>query len=322
MNSFWLKVVWIALGLSAFFAATGGGATAVAKFEERHLLSAIYVQPIVLLGLFLQGIRHAIFVDRVSVTYVTATKAVVLAQGLNLLIPARLSEFLKATYLRDKAQIPVSTGLSVLLLERTVDLIIVGALGLFCLLKFAAMVNQVLVIALAMIVLIILIVALWGGRGIHAIVRYFPWLQVREFIVRVHSHFAVTLRQPRFFVGLTLGVLVWSVSYANIAILLSIAGEPPVGLYAALLIFICTTIGGAIPALPGGVGAYEAAAIVVLMSLGYSFHDALALAITLHAAQLALPLILALFLLMNERVGLAILIADVRKLVNETRSHR
>lgn len=318
-----MRVLAIKIGLLVLIVSvlmmTGGSASVLASFESRHLLSALYVQPIVLMGLFVQGVRHAVLIDRPNLTYITATKAVTLAQGLNLLIPARLAEFLKATYLRDRAQVSISVGLSAVLLERTVDLIIVGTLGLICLFFFAAMVNKVLVVGLVLVALVIIMVALWGRRGIYAFSRLLPWPRLAAFIEQAYAHFGSILRQGQFFVGLILGLIAWALSYANVAILLSVAGDVPVGAFDALLVFVSTTIGGAVPALPGGVGAYEAAAVFALMPLGYPFHEALALAITIHAAQLVLPLLLSLLLLVSERVGLAGLIADVRKTMAEPR---
>lgn len=311
MKSFWLRAGLIVLFLSVLIAA-GGGASVLANFDTRHLLSALYVQPIVLLGLFLQGVRHTVLIDQPGLSYLTATKAVALSQGLNVLLPARLSEVLKATYLRDRAKVPMSAGVSALLLERTVDLIIVGLLGFGCLFFFAAMVSKALVWTFIVMAAIILCIALWGDGVILAFVRVLPWPRIGGLVERAYLHFASTLKKRGFFLGLGLGFLVWGTSFLNVYLLLSIAGSIPLGIYAALLVFVSTTIGGAVPALPGGLGIYEAAAVFALTSLGYSFADALALAVTIHVAQLILPLLLALAVMLTERLGLSSLIKDLR----------
>lgn len=311
MNSFWLRAGLIVLFLSVLIAA-GGGASVLANFDTRHLLSALYVQPIVLLGLFLQGVRHAVLIDQPGLSYLTATKAVALSQGLNLLLPARLSEVLKATYLRDRAKVPMSAGVSAVLLERTVDLIIVGLLGFGSLFFFAAMVSKALVWTFIVMAAIILCIALWGGGVILAFVRVLPWPRIGGLVEHAYLHFASTLKKRGFFLGLGLGFLIWGTSFLNVYLLLSIAGSPPLGMHGALLVFVCTTIGGAVPALPGGLGIYEAAAVFALTSLGYSFADALTLAVTIHGAQLVLPLLLALVVMLTERLGLSSLIKDLR----------
>lgn len=311
MNSFWLRAGLIVLFLSVLIAA-GGGASVLANFDTRDLLSVLYVQPIVLLGLFLQGVRHAVLIDQPGLSYLTATKAVALSQGLNLLLPARLSEVLKATYLRDRAKVPMSAGLSAVLLERTADLIIVGVLGGVCLFFFATLVSKTLVFAFSLVAVTIVCVALWGGRYILVLARSLPWKRIGGLVERVYLHFTASLTNRAFFRSLWLGLVIWGVSFLNVFLLLSMAGGAKMGLYGALLVFVCTTVGGAVPALPGGLGTYEAGAVLALTSLGYPFVDALALAVTIHGAQLVLPLILALAVMMTERLGLSSLISDLR----------
>lgn len=288
-------------------------------FDVRQLVALLVVQPVILIGLVLQGVRHAMLIDRPGLSYLAATKAVALSQGLNLLLPARLSEVLKATYLRDRANVPMSAGLSAVLLERTVDLIIVGFLGFVCLFFFATMVSHALIFVLVVMIAGILGLALWGRRGILALARVLPWPRISGFVELAYLHFSGSLKSPRFFLSLGLGLLIWGLSFLNIFLLIEFAGGIQVGVYGALLVFVWTTVGGAVPALPGGLGTYEAAAVFALMSLGYPFADALALAVTIHGAQLVLPLILALMVMLTERLGLSSLIADLRASVPASR---
>lgn len=281
-------------------------------FDIRHLVALLVVQPVILIGLVLQGARHAMLIDRQGLSYLATTKAVALSQGLNLLLPARLSEVLKATYLRDRANVPMSVGLSAVLLERTVDLIIVGSLGVVCVFFFATMISKTLIVGVGAMIVGIVGVALWGRRRILALTRLLPWPQIGGFLERAYLHFSGSLKKPMFLSSLGLGLVIWCLSFLNIFLLIESAGSIQIGIYGALLVFVCTTMGGAVPALPGGLGTYEAAAVFALMSLGYPFADALALAITIHGAQLVLPFILALLIMLTERLGLSSLIADLR----------
>lgn len=282
------------------------------NFDTRQLVAVLVVQPLILIGLVLQGVRHAVLIDQPGLSNLMATKAVALSQGLNLLLPARLSEVLKATYLRKRANVPFSAGISAVVLERTVDLIIVGAMGFVCLFFFTAVISKTLVFLVVVLTVVLLSTAIWGGGSIRALTRILPWPRISSFIEQAYLHFAATLTSPAFFLGLGLGLFVWGVSFLNYFLFLSIAGEVQVGVYGALLVFVFTTVGGAVPALPGGLGTYEAAAVFALMSLGYTFPDALALAVTLHAAQLSLPIGLALIIMLTDQLGLTSLIAELR----------
>ncbi|GAB2912774.1 lysylphosphatidylglycerol synthase transmembrane domain-containing protein [Paralcaligenes ginsengisoli] len=311
LNASWLKASLVVLIAGAILL-SGAVEPALRILDLRHSLAILAVQPVVLISLILQGIRHTVLIDTPGLSYFTVTKAVTLSQGLNLLLPARLSEILKATYLRNRANVPMSIGVSAVLLERTVDLIILTLLGVLCLLFFFAMVSKTAVFLFAVLTITIIGVALWGRRGILSLAQALPWPRVGNLIERTHSHFASTLTDRAFAHGLWLGLLVWGLSFLNIHLILDLAGSVEVGIYGALLVFVCTTIGGAVPALPGGLGTYEAAAVFALTSLGYTFADALALAVTIHVAQLVLPIILALIIMLTERIGLWALVAELR----------
>lgn len=301
------------------FLSSGALEQLLSGFDSRHLLGLVVVQPLILMGLVLQGFRHAMLIDRPGLSYLVTTKAVILSQGLNFLLPARLSEVLKATYLRDRANIPMSIGLSAVVLERTVDLIIVGILGIVSLFFFTTIIRNTLIFWIIFTIVGILGVAFFGKNKILALLRGIPWQLMGGFLERIYIHFSSSLRSPKFFLSLGIGLLIWSLSFVNIFLLIEYAGSMQIGLYGALLVFVLTTLGGAIPALPGGLGTYEAAAVFALMSQGYLFADALTLAITIHGAQLILPLILAFGIMLTERLGLSSLIADLRNNVSSQR---
>lgn len=300
------------VALVAIIFSSSAGRSLSQNFNMRHLVAIAFVQPLVLGSLVLLGVRHAVLIDRPGLSYLSAIKAVTLSLGLNLLLPARLSEVLKATYLRNRANIPMSIGISAVLLERTVDLIIVAMLGAVCLFFYVAMVNKTSVLIFFALIAVIIGMALWGGGAILALARALPWPRLGGLIERAYLHFASTLKDRAFFYGLGLGLVVWGTSFLNVYLLLDFAGGTHIGVYGALLVFVCTTVGAAVPALPGGLGTYEAAAVFALTSLGYTFVDALTLAVTIHFAQLVLPLALALVILLTERIGLSALIADLR----------
>jgi uncharacterized membrane protein YbhN (UPF0104 family) len=306
------KVALMAL-IVAVILLSGVATPFVKHFDTRQLFAALLVQPLLLIGLLLQGIRHAVLIDRQNLSFWTATKAVSLSQGMNLLLPARLSELLKATYLRDRANIPMSAGVSAVLLERTVDLIIVGFLGGICLFIFGTLVSKTLVVVFSSVALIIVGVALFGGSYILAFARFLPWEIAGGLVERIYSHFIASLKNRVFFHGVWLGLLIWIISFLNVFLLLSVAGGTQMSLYGALLVFVCTTVGSAVPALPGGLGTYEAGAAYALTSLGYPFAEALALAVVLHGAQLVLPLVLALVVISTERLGLLSLVREFRR---------
>lgn len=277
------------------------------------LAAALAVQPIVLCCMVVMGIRHLLLVGLASVSLNVSFRAIVLSQGLNLVIPARLSELLKATYLRDHANVPLSSGLSAIVLERTVDVLIVAALGALALLSYFDRGDFASIPALGFILVVSVFVLVRFPGPVLYFVRALPSVRLAGFLERTYLHFSSMAGTRAFWRALFLGGLGWGLSYINILVFLELAGSLPIGFSGALLVFVMTTFGGAIPALPGGLGTYEAAAVVALRSLGYGFDEALVLAIAMHASQLVLPFALAILIMLTERTGMSSLIADLRR---------
>lgn len=92
------------------------------------------------------------------------------------------------------------------------------------------------------------------------------------------------------------------------ALFLNLVGSIPIGLFGSLVVFVATVLGAAVPALSGGLGTYEAAAVFTLKGFGYSFEEALALALTVHVCLLSLSIVLTLIIVLTERIGLSALI--------------
>lgn len=284
-----------------------------ASLNGEVFLAGLVVQPIILCCFIFLAVRHVLLIGTPRIGLGVAFRAIVLSQGLNLVLPARVSELLKATYLRDHAKVPLSSGVSAVVLERSVDLLIVAALGVLGVIQYFDRGNFV-TIPLVGVVLAVAILALVRSPGlVLRLVHAVPSERLVGFLERTYRHFSAVAGTKAFWYGLLLGCAAWGLSYINILVFLELGGGIPVGFSGALLVFVLTTLGGAIPALPGGLGTYEAAAVVALSSLGYSFDEALVLAFAMHAAQLILPFLMAILIMLTERIGISSLLVDLRK---------
>lgn len=304
----------VAIGVCVYLVATSslGGAFQVG-FASEILIACLVVQPIILCCFVVLATRHVLLVGMPRIGLGVAFRAIVLSQGLNLVLPARLSELLKATYLRDHASVPLSSGVSAVVLERTVDVLIVAALGALGVVQYFDRGNFASVpffgLGLALVVFVLVRFPDFVLRLVHRV----PSKRLAGFLERTFLHFSATAGTRAFWQALLLGGVAWALSYINILVFLEMAGSLPIGFSGALLVFVLTTLGGAIPALPGGLGTYEAAGVIALRSLGYSFDEALVLSLTMHAAQLVLPFVLAVLIMLTERLGISSLLADLRR---------
>lgn len=282
-----------------------------AELDRNVVLAGLVVQPFILCCYFVLSVRHVLLIGAPRIGLGVASRAIVLSQGLNLVLPARLSELLKATYLRDHANVPLSSGVSAVVLERSVDVLIIAALGALGVILYFDRGNFTSIAVLGLVLAVTILVLVRSPGLVLRVVHALPSERLAGFLERTYRHFSATAGTRAFWYALLLGGVAWGLSYINILVFVELAGSVPIGFSGALLVFILTTLGGAIPALPGGLGTYEAAAVIALRSLGYSFDEALVLSLAMHAAQLILPFIMAVLIMLTERTGLSSLVADL-----------
>lgn len=280
-------------------------------FTDQLLWAVLAVQPIALAGLAVHAARLGILAGLPLTRPGRPLAALLVSQGLNLLLPGRVAEFFKASYLHTHANVPVSRGLAAVFLERSIDLVIVAGLALAGLTLFATdaplwsfVVGGSLLVLLALAPLLEEKLARLVGR--------LPWPVAASLLERFCRHVSSIVRERVFLSALVLGVITWSLSLLNVYLFIQLAGSQPVDAKGVLVLFLATTIGGAIPGLPGGFGAYEAGAILALQPYGYEVGEALALGLAMHLAQFVIPLAGCAFILASERTGLSQLIDRVR----------
>ena len=289
--------------------------TAREGFEFRFLWAAIAIQPVIMLAYVALAVRHVGLVGLPRVPVFKSFKAMVLAQGLNLIVPGRLSELIKGTYLRDHAGVPLSVGMSAVVLERTIDMLILAGLGALGLLLFSNAVDYRAVLVFSVLGAVALGFAFHARSLVVRLVWMVPSQRVAGFLERAYLHLHATVRTVAFPKAFGWGLVGWGTSYCGILLFLFLATGFKLQFSAALLLFVFTTIGAAVPIMPGGLGTYEAAGVLALRSAGFEFGEALALVISLHAAQLVFPFTVAWLILLTERVGLAKFLADLRQTV-------
>jgi hypothetical protein len=107
-------------------------ASLASHLDLRILGYIILLQPLAFMCAVFLGKRYSVLLRSDEVRFGTAFKAVILSNGLNVVLPARLSELLKATYVNEKTGHSISKALSAVVLERIGDIIILLLLALAC----------------------------------------------------------------------------------------------------------------------------------------------------------------------------------------------
>jgi len=200
-------------------------------------------------------------------------------------LPARLGEMTKAAYLCREAGLSLGQALEAVFWERFFDLSALLVLGV----AVAALLGQ----GLLLYPLLAIVGGGWAFLALlrlrpaaaHACLRLVPGERLKLFAGEM-----LTLLEGRLRAGFLLRLAAWTALCWGVFILACAVGVVFIGGLPAkpvliLTVFAVTTLGFALPAAPGGMGVYEASAVLALGWFGVDREQAFALGLTLHMLQ-------------------------------------
>ncbi len=272
------------------------------SFNLQALQSVLLIQPMVLIGLFLSGFRLNFLLGKPGPKIWHTFKAVLLTNGLNCMFPGRVGELVKISYLRERVEVPLSAGMAAVFLERAMDMIFLGIVTLLGISFFFPGFSPFLLIFPALLAGILFSLIHKGSFWRRA-AAFIPWQTLRNGVQDIFGHLASRLGETSFLMAVSFGIFTWMLSFATVVLFLYLDRSTPFDFLGTVAIFIAITVGVAIPALPGGFGTYEAAAVFALERFGYSLESALATAVTLHFGQVLAGVVGALIILSREKIG-------------------
>jgi uncharacterized protein (TIRG00374 family) len=231
-----------------------------------------------------------------------ATRALLVGQLFNLVLPMRAGEAARIVVLHQEAGTSRAESLGTAVVERLYDLL--GLLFLLLVatpflpevtwLRRAAILAAVLLVLAAVAAVV---VARYGARPVRVVLRplaRFPRItpaHVEGFADRLvyglGALHQVRLAAPAFL----LGVASWLVLALSCWFVLA-AFDLGLGYDAGVLILVTTTLSLVIPSAPGGVGVFEAGGVLALKAFGVDESTALSATVVLHALMV-FPLVIA-----------------------------
>lgn len=272
-----------------------------------HFLGALVVaQPFVLLAFVCFGERLRILLPGTGLTFGGAFNSFVLATGLNIIVPARLSELAKPIYLASVWRVPASASLPAMVGERSFDVLLVGSLALIAL---PAGYRSDNVMATLVVLGVLAAFMPWIAAALLKVLptassRLFTYL--RELIATL-----ARMRQiGRYSYAILLTAFGWAASVASVHVVIGIAGSHPTTIVQSIQIFLLTIIGGMIAVLPAGIGTFQAAAMIGLIGSGFSTEESLILAVFLQIQSMVLASVYAGVVLTSGRFDLTLLKAS------------
>lgn len=249
------------------------------------------------------------------------TRALLIGQFFNNVLPARAGEAIRVLSLHREAGTSRAEALATAVNERIYDVLALLVL-LFVATPFLPDVTwlrsaaALAIVAVAFTVAAIVALARWGARPLRFLLRplvALPGIDAERLdyaaasIVRGLSG----LRRPRL-AAVAFGVTVasWLVLAASFWLVM-LAFDLGVGFGAALLAVIAINLALIIPSSAAGLGVFEAATLVALRAYGVDDSRALAYAVTVHAVNL-FPYIVAGLLLVQRQAAAARRVADAK----------
>ena len=281
----------------------------------QNTLIVLLTQPLVIFSTAAASKKLSAILEALEIAnipYSISFKATILSNGSCLILPARLSELLKPIYIRNyNNNIKLGKVLSSVLIERLMDILILGVFSLVGAIFFLK-INILSIATVLALVLSMILVIIYFEVQIIKLLKLFLYRKFQNISIDIVQTLNMQLRNRKMLRPLFYGLIAWLLSFLNIAILLIALDCAHIGLKGFLEVFLGSIFGGAIPALPAGFGTYEASVVYILKDYDINFNKALAVALTLHISQLIFPVLGTIVVMFFENIGIRKMIDDAK----------
>jgi uncharacterized protein (TIRG00374 family) len=281
-------------------------------FNGQTFSAICLIQFPLLLATLLNVKRHCILVRDPTAPFATCFAAILLSAGLNLVIPGRISEIVKATYIRQKLNIPLANGISAIVIERLMDVLIVACIGTFGVISVFLNDNNILTLMLMASITALIFLRPIANALFHLTANHKNF--VSRFIYENCSHVEKILSLKNSFFALSLSLFSWTIHCFAIWLFFWSLTNYQITFAEATLVFSAIIFAGAIPSLPGGLGVIQAAIVLVLTHLEIPFEEALLLSFALHFAEILIAAVIAPIILILQPTGIGDLMKQISSL--------
>lgn len=250
-----------------------------------NLLGFLLIQPLVLLTLFVSGLRSRVAIGH-PYPLLQLMQANGIAIALSAFMPAKAGEFVKPFALSRIANAPITSGFSMVIIERSIDtlvvLLLIGIAVYTGLGSFADTPSYLVLLGLGILGLLVLGVFLAFARA-------------HRYVSRVIRAAVQTLSRTGNVARLTISsIAVWVLSLAMMVVFGLAANHDGLGFRALIIVFVGSTVGFALGVTPGGWGIVEGITIGLLLLYGLDIGEAVSFAVTFRFAFIFLPGVFAL----------------------------
>lgn len=265
----------------------------------------------------LRGIRYQHILRRLGhdhgLNFITGS--IFISQSANVILPARIGDISRAYILKQEKQVPLTTGMSSLAVERVFDIIAITIIGMLSIMIVTARLSvedwvvPLLLTSAALVVLFfggIFFLSSRGREGISGIERIIARFSshgdrtdkvagiARKFIDEIYL---VSTNPKDFFAVFISSVLIWGIDVMTCYMVLIAFPQvyDPASLTMLIaVVFLAVALGNLIkmfPLTPGGIGTYEGALTLVFRTAGIAGYVGAAAAVIDHIIKNSVTLV-------------------------------
>ncbi|MDD2470634.1 MAG: lysylphosphatidylglycerol synthase transmembrane domain-containing protein [Methanocorpusculum sp.] len=238
---------------------------------------------ICILAWFIRGFRYQYIVKRLGtkIGLIFSTACIYVSQTANLILPARLGDFVRMFILKHEKGTPYTNGFTSLIAERVYDILIIAVLGL-CSLPFLI---TLIPAEYEWLIQLIILVVIAGVIGI-LVLFLARWMHTENTFLKKILEIFAQFRQVSSSVssfGLLSGttIVIWMMDVL-ICYIVSLMFSVYIPFMLILLAIVIGNLIKAVPITPGGIGTYEAALALVFELGGVASSTAFLIAVIDH----------------------------------------
>ncbi|WP_048065794.1 lysylphosphatidylglycerol synthase transmembrane domain-containing protein [Methanosarcina acetivorans] len=234
----------------------------------------------------LRGIRYKTILARLNKHYgiLFLTESIFISQLANVLLPARIGDIARVHVLKRKVDLPVTTGLSSLAVERICDITAITLIAFLTILMVSSMVTVYLwvisTIYLGGIIVLVFFIFLCASVIIKGNISYgligkisnpcnsVKYLnKIKHFIFQLIREILIFASDPKSFISsLLLSIYIWIIDIITCFAVLASFQEVHFSVSMVALIFLAVAVGTItkmFPVTPGAIGTYEVAVVAI-----------------------------------------------------------
>jgi len=234
-----------------------------------------------------------------NLSFKVSFETIIVSSVLNMILPAKLGELSKALYLKKFYKYNYHRTLSIIFVERFLDVIMLFLL--LCIWAYDYTLSDAIKSSLLILsVFIIIIVFFFNSLKTLQYIKKIPLRFVRIYLQKIYKIVHKMFKAPLSLSFYT--VLLWLAYFFGTYLFFAYAVHFHLNIMTILGLFIFSTIALALPLAPAGVGTYEAAVVFYLSAYGVSKEDALLAATIYHILLFAVDFLLLYFFLLYKNI--------------------